>query len=98
MDKEQAIKIVRQYKEAISGLFANSKVYLYGSCAKGTARTDSDIDVAVVVPVLGDDWLLESGKLWRATLGVSTRIEPVLLEESDTSPLYHDIITTGLAV
>lgn len=51
-----------------------------------------------IVPSLDSNWLTLSGKLWHATLGVSTLIEPVLLEEGDASPLYHDIMKTGVAV
>ncbi len=90
MDKEQAMKLVRQYKQAISGILR--------SYSKGTATKDSDIDVAVIVPSIGNNWLTLSGKLWYATLAVSTLIEPVLLEEGDHSPLYQDIMRTGVAI
>lgn len=98
MDKEQALKLVSQYKQVISSIISSPKVYLYGSYSKGTANKNSDIDVAVIVPSIGGDWLKLSGKLWYATLAVSTLIEPVLLEEGDTSPLYRDIMKTGVAV
>ena len=98
MDKEQVIKLVQQYKKSISGIVPSPKVYLYGSYSKGTATNNSDIDVAVIVPSLDNNWLTLSGKLWYATLGVSTLIEPVLLEEGDASPLYSDIMKTGVAV
>lgn len=98
MDKEQALNLVKQYKQVISGILSSPKVFLYGSYSKGTATKESDIDVAVIVPSLGSDWLKLSGKLWYATLSVSTLIEPVLLEEGDTSPLYSDIMKTGVAV
>ena len=51
MDRENAIRISKQYKDAISGHFKPTKVYLYGSYSKGTQREDSDIDIAVVVPM-----------------------------------------------
>lgn len=98
MDKEQVISLVRKYKQIISGEFSSLKVFLYGSYSKGNARNDSDIDVAVIVPSIGEDWLEKSSRLWYATLKVSTLIEPVLLEEGDSSPLYHDIMQTGIAV
>jgi len=98
MDKEQVISLVKDYKNVISNEFSSLKVFLYGSYSKGNARKDSDIDVAVIVPSIGDDWLYKSSRLWYATLKVSTKIEPVLLEEGDTSPLYHDIMKTGIAI
>ena len=51
MDRENAIRIAKQYKDDISGHFKPTKVYLYGSYSKGTQREDSDIDIAVVVPI-----------------------------------------------
>ncbi len=98
MDKEQALNLVKQYKQVVCSILSSPKVFLYGSYSKGTATKDSDIDVAVIVPSLGNDWLKISGKLWYATLAVSTLIEPVLLEEGDNSPLYRDIMKTGVAV
>lgn len=98
MDKEQVVNLVKEYKKAIAGEFSSFKVFLYGSYSKGTARKDSDIDVAVVVPSIGDEWLVKSSKLWYATLKVSTLIEPVLLEEGDKSPLYQDIMHSGISI
>ena len=56
MDKEQVIDVVRAYKRAIQPMYADAKVYLYGSYSKGTANKDSDIDVAVVVPQIKSNW------------------------------------------
>jgi predicted nucleotidyltransferase len=98
MDKEQAIDIVRNYKKAISHLFDTAQVYLYGSYSKGYAHAESDIDVAVVVPELHGDWLALSTRLWVIAPKVDIHIEPVLMEENEPSPLYHDVMRTGIAV
>jgi predicted nucleotidyltransferase len=98
MDKEQVIEIVRDYKAAISGLFDSAKIYLYGSYSKGNAGPESDIDVAVIVPHLHDDWLKLSTRLWMIAPKVNYLIEPVLMEEDEPSPLYRDVMSTGIAV
>ena len=98
MDKRQVIKIVKRYKEAVTAKFGPVTVYLFGSYSKGNAREDSDIDVAVIVPEVKGDFLKESAKLWRITLEVNTLIEPVLIESSHPSPLYEDILHTGIMV
>ena len=98
MDKEQVIEIVRDYKAAISGLFDSAKIYLYGSYSKGNAVPESDIDVAVIVPHLHDDWLKLSTRLWMIAPKVNYLIEPVLMEEDEPSPLYRDVMSTGIAV
>ena len=58
----------------------------------------SDIDIAVVVPLLDGDWLTATTKLWTASRKLNTLIEPVLLEERYPSPLYDDVLRTGIAV
>ncbi len=98
MDRESALIKVRSYKEAILPLLSNAKVYLYGSCCRNEAHKDSDIDVAVIVPTLQGDWLDTTSALWLATLQIDTSIEPVLIEESNPSPLYEDVMRNGIAV
>ena len=98
MDKKQVIDLVSSYKKAIQPIVSNATVYLYGSYSKGCAHSDSDIDVAVVVPRLQADWLDVSAQLWNKTRHVSTLIEPVLIEADKPSPLYDDIMQTGIAV
>jgi predicted nucleotidyltransferase len=98
MDKEQVIEVVRQYKDAIIKQISDAKVYLYGSYSKGTARPESDIDVAVVVPAVQDDWLDVSTTLWLLAPQINCLIEPVLIDQRYPSPLYDDIMRTGIAI
>lgn len=98
MDKREAIELTRKYKYAISEKLKDAKVYLYGSYSKGTAHKDSDIDVAVIVPRINGDWLALSSFLWHKVDDVSLLIEPVLMDESNPSPLYEDVLRTGTYV
>ena len=98
MDKRTAVSIAKQYKRAVINAIGPAKVYLFGSYSKGYARPDSDIDIAVVVPSVDGDYLSTAAHLWRITMDVNTLIEPVLIEESHPSPLYEDILQTGIAV
>ena len=98
MDKEQAIKLVQNYKQAILPLYKDAKVYLYGSYSKGTAHQDSDIDVAVVVPEVSGDWFSVVPPLWTKARKISSLIEPVIMEDNEHSPLYDDVMRTGIAV
>ena len=74
------------------------KVMMFGSYSKGYANPDSDIDVAVIVPTYGDRKFEISKKLWRDVRDVSFLIEPVLMAEDRQSPLYDDVMRTGVAV
>ena len=98
MDKRQVIKIAKEYKRAVMDQIGSASVYLYGSYSKGTAHADSDIDLAVVVPRLDGDYMSTSAKLWRITMDINTLIEPILIEECHPSPLYEDILRTGVLV
>ena len=92
------IEIVKEYKTAILKQISDAKVYLYGSYSKGTARPESDIDVAVVVPAVHDDWLDVSTTLWLIAPQVNCLIEPVLIDQRFPSPLYDDVLRTGIVI
>ena len=56
MDKEQAIVLAKRYKEMVAERLPLKALYLYGSYSKGNYREDSDIDIAVVVEHLDDNY------------------------------------------
>ena len=74
-------------------------MYLYGSYAKGQAREWSDIDVAVISPVLGNVLGDEQFQLWRLRRDVDSRIEPYGMTQQDfennNDPMVRAIKTTG---
>ena len=99
LTRDEALALVRRYKEIISTRFTvQPKVMMYGSYSKGYANPDSDIDVAVIVPTYGDRKHEMSMGLWRDVRSVSFLIEPVLMAEDRWSPLYDDVMRTGVAV
>ena len=100
LSRDEALSLVRRYKQVISPRFdVEPKVLMYGSYAKGYATPDSDIDVAVIVPagIIVDKW-----HQWADICGdvrkVNTLIEPVLMEDNEDSPLYREVMRTGVAV
>lgn len=99
LTRDEALQLVRDYKRVITPRFATEpKVYMYGSYAKGYANPWSDIDVAVIVPKIEGDWLTLSAELCHDMRKVSVLIEPVLMEQDEPSPLYRDVMRTGVAV
>lgn len=99
LTKEEALSIVREYKEIISPRFEGEvKVYMYGSYSKGNATPWSDIDVAVIVPSYKETWLDASTTITMDAFKLNTLIEPVLMRENEQSPLYRDVMRTGIAV
>ena len=98
MDKEQALKIAKKYKEIVAEKLPLKAVYLYGSYSKGNYTEGSDIDIAVVVDKLNDNCSVDTPLLWKLRRKISLMIEPVLITEDESNPLYYDIIRTGTLV
>jgi len=96
MDKATAIRLVKQYADLLRQNFNVTKIILYGSYSRDAARKDSDIDVAVVLDSVDEDFLMCEARLFRLRREIDARIEPVLLEESnDKSGFLEEILKTG---
>ena len=67
-----------------------SAIIIFGSYGKGTARKDSDIDVAVISDQFGKDAFREMTLLRKIALKVDSHIEPVPLNTED----LHDPFST----
>ncbi len=98
MDKGQAIEIAKKYKSVVAEHLPLKALYLFGSYSKGNYTEESDIDIAVVVEHMSDDYFEDTPLLWRLGRKVSNLIEPVLLTEDTNNPLYADILKTGILI
>ncbi|MBR1395890.1 MAG: nucleotidyltransferase domain-containing protein [Prevotella sp.] len=100
LPKEFALELVRRYKEAIAPIFDPAmKVMMFGSYAKDCPNEWSDIDVAVIVPKVNrEKWWDTAVSLGRATRDISSYIEPILLESGEDTPIYREVMRTGVAV
>ena len=100
LPKEFALELVRRYKEAIAPSFdPTMKVMMFGSYAKDCPNKWSDIDVAVIVPKVDkENWWDLSKSLCHDVDKVSLYIEPILLENEEDSPIYREVMRTGVAV
>ena len=78
MDRK-IIKIVKQYSELVKDVTDVDMIVLYGSAARGEMKENSDIDVAVIVNDLNEDYLELSSKLFELVRKIDIRIEPNLL-------------------
>ena len=100
MSTTEAKTIVKRYAEKLRSVgFPFTSMYLYGSYAKGQAREWSDIDVAVISPVLGNMLGDEHFQVWRLRRDVDSRIEPYGMTQQDVEnnndPMEHEIKNTG---
>ncbi|HZK07975.1 MAG TPA: nucleotidyltransferase domain-containing protein [Bacteroidales bacterium] len=99
MDQREAIKKVMDYKQLLESHFQFESIYLFGSYAKGTNRTDSDIDVAIVVDRFDGDFFSINPLLWKIRRQVDDRIEPILIEKDfDQANFLEEIKRTGIEI
>jgi len=102
MGKSQAVKIIKKFIKALKDAgISVDRVILYGSYAKGVARLDSDIDIAVVSKDFGKDRVEEGMALFRIAGKIDSRLEPVPISlkvyENDTwIPLVYEIREKGI--
>ena len=99
MDKNEVIINVKQYSELINQVIEHKKVILFGSYAKGNAKELSDIDVAVFVDEIPDEYLNISKKLFKIAGTVDNRIEPIIVsEKNNQSGFVTDILKHGIVI
>ena len=100
LPKEFALELVRRYKEIIAPRFdSKMKVMMFGSYAKGCPNEWSDIDVAIIVPKVDrEKWWDTAVSLGRAKRNISSYIEPIILESGEDSPIYREVMRTGVMV
>ena len=101
MGKDHAIRVIKKFVNALKreGITID-RVILYGSYAKGNARFDSDIDVAVISKDFGKDRVEEGMVLFRIAGKIDSRLEPVpfstkMYEDDTWIPLIYEIREKG---
>lgn len=99
------VDIVRQYLMAVAnaGIPVDGGV-LFGSCARGDQRVDSDIDLVVLSPRFDEAKTAEDlDLLWRLRRKTDWRIEPIAagvheFAEDSSSPILAAARHEGLVV
>lgn len=100
MDRKAIINKIKKY----SNLVVREKlpikyVVLFGSYAYGSPRLDSDIDVAVVVNRVSNDFLKWKTRLFKLSRDIDAKIEPVLIERrNDKSGFLSEIMKKGIVI
>ena len=94
--------VVKKYADVVNRRFNPLKIYLYGSYTKGNNCENSDIDIAVVIPVTQtNEYMAIFGELFSLAAEIDERIEPNLFIFHDIDDKYsilHEIVTTGVEV
>ncbi len=80
-----------------------NKALLFGSYAKGIARANSDIDIAIVSKQFGHSRLKEGQMLFKKARLIDSRIEPIPVsaddyENNEDSPIIYEIKKSGVEI
>ncbi|HOP31339.1 MAG TPA: nucleotidyltransferase domain-containing protein [Spirochaetota bacterium] len=87
---------INRYAELVKKTLPVNMIILYGSYAKGTEHKDSDIDIAIVVDELDDDFLDVSARLYSLCREVNTDIEPkLIIKNNNRSGFLESILKYG---
>jgi predicted nucleotidyltransferase len=99
---DKAVKLVRKYiGELERNKIPIEKAILFGSYAKGYAKEESDIDVALVSEVFSGDRFEDRRKIIPLRRKIDSRIEPLPFKTEDFENggiLVEEIKKTGIVV
>lgn len=105
MDRSKIAKMVREYREGLERLFGDQLVgvTLYGSCARGEGREDSDIDILCILrsPFDYSDAIRKSSELTASlSLAHDVVLSRVFVSEEDVKtrnlPFFMNIRREGV--
>jgi len=104
MSDPKIVEAVQQYLSVLNahGIPAERAI-LFGSRARGSGDEDSDIDILVVSSRFDEDRWAYDSDLWRWTVEVDPRIEPIpvgerQLEEDGVSPIIEMARREGIEI
>ena len=92
------IETARKYTSLIPDYLLLKKAYLFGSYSIGTAREDSDIDIALIIGNMGN-FNETQMKLMRLRRAIDLRIEPhpISVEDfNELNPFAYELQQTGI--
>ncbi len=101
--KKNELNLINEYVDLLKQEGVDvSRVILFGSYAKGTAKPESDIDVAIISSQFGKNSLKEMMFLRRIALKIDSHIEPLPFSPKDIADRYstlaQEIIKYGITI
>jgi predicted nucleotidyltransferase len=101
MDQKSALEIGRKYfLLLLQRNYPVTRMFLYGSYARGSQNPDSDIDLAIILNEMHDPFQTQVNLL-QLTWNFDTRVEPHPFDEKDftsLNPVIKEILRTGIEI
>ena len=105
MEYEKAdIKILNQIKKIVTEQEPRAKIYLYGSRSRGTAKSNSDWDLLILLnkeKITPEDEQKIIDPLYDLEFDTGEVISPMIYSEKDwntkykITPFYHNVMREG---
>ena len=101
MDQKSALEIGRKYLLLLlKRNYPVTRMFLYGSYARGSQNPESDIDLAIILNEMPDPFQTQVNLL-QLTWNFDTRVEPNPFDEKDftsLNPVIKEILRTGIEI
>ncbi len=95
MDKK-TIRTIKQYTDLVKEIIDVKIIVLYGSAARDEMKEYSDIDIAIIVDDIKENYLELSAKLFELVRKVDVRIEPnLLIRKFNKSGFIENVLREG---
>lgn len=101
--KNQLDEIINKFIDSVRSRHALKKAFLFGSYAKGTARPESDIDLALIFDELDESGIFdEAFQVFHEAQELNPDIEPVCFNKEEfergLSPIIDVITREGIRI
>ena len=98
-------QVVRESADKVRRRYPDANIWVFGSCARGDASNESDIDVCVVIPEMhSKDRFVISDLAWDVSFYHNVHLSTIVFSQKDfddgpasTNPLIDVIKTEGIA-
>lgn len=91
--QDQLNNVITEFIQRIRSRHALKRAYLYGSYARGTARADSDIDIALVFEHLDEAGVFdEAFEVFHEAQEFNPDIEPICFQEDEFEEALAPIV------
>ncbi len=91
MSIQDAVAVAKRYVVEVGKTYPVKEAYVFGSYAKNKADESSDIDVCVVSPAFGRDYVAEEMILRKISVRIDPRLTPVAFSPTDLNDKYSQL-------
>jgi predicted nucleotidyltransferase len=101
--KAELKKKILKFYEAVKTRYTVKKIFVFGSYANGNPRTDSDVDIGVVLDIPFKNKIDINAELWMIAGRIDSKIEPFCIGWSEyknhaPASILAEIVRQGIDI